>query len=192
MLDQKKKKGKPIQSQTSQDMEKMGLWDLYQNSIKVSRTFTQYSISDKFRYTLEEDDSFYLAYFPPFYKDEKLYHFHSTDALLTFLMSGYDLKKIEVKNNNIFAALSLLDEKVLLFTFPETLFLRLIVGDEILEEEIEGYSTIAFYRAGRMRGFRVLEFEEINQLFVKWLEKYVYDLLGGVGRQESYTKSYII
>jgi len=167
-------------------IEESGLYSLYSTPIRISQS----SIPDKFRYTLEEEDGFYLPYFPPFYKDGKLYHFHPTDALFTFLMSGYSPKRVEVKGSNIFAALSLSDEKILLFTFPETFILKFILDDETFEEEIDGYSTITFYRAGRMRGFRVLEFEEINQLFVKWLEKYVYDLLGRVGRQESYTKSY--
>jgi len=187
MQDLRRGKEKTFPKRCSRAIGESDLYGLYSTPM-----ISYPSITGKFRYTVEEDEDFYLSYFPPFYNEGKLYHFYSTDALLTFLMIGYNLERMEVRSDNIFAALSLSDERVRLFTYPDTFVLRFRSDEEALEMKIEGYSTIAFYRDGRMRGFRVLELKEINQLFVKWLEKYVSDLLGRIGRQESYTKSYVI
>jgi hypothetical protein len=126
-------------------------------------------LSKNFYYVDDEE----FPYFPPFYKDGKLNHFYPTDALLTFLMCEYDLKKIKILEENFYAILTRQDEIIYHHTKPDKLIIRLTKREEPIDFEINIFSTKVLYKTRGMKRARVLELYEINDIFSYWLVEYL-------------------
>ena len=125
----------------------------------------------------EED----ISYFPPFYSDGKLLHFNQTDALLTFLMLGYELENININEEELSAKLIYNDlrEKVHMLTKPDTFLLKFnIDNNDLLRYEVEGYSTKVRYKTPEMKKYKPFKLPEINDLFISYLTEHLNRLMG--------------
>jgi hypothetical protein len=122
-----------------------------------------------------EDEYDEIPYFPPYYNGEirKLVHFNQYDALLTFLMFGYDLKKIKFLGQEFYAFLNYEKEKIYLHTEPDIILLELRSGNEVENLEIDGFYTKVLYKLPRMKKAKVLELYEINNIFNEWMKSYL-------------------
>jgi len=139
----------------------------------------------------EEDE---IEYIPPFYSDYKLYHFNLTDAIMTFQLCGYEVERIKISKQSLYAKLRYADERIYLFTMPDTFFIRLKSyddenksneSDEDVEIiEVEGFSTAAFYKLGRSKKIRILELPEITPIFVNYMKRYLYLLYSRLYSEE--------
>jgi len=123
----------------------------------------------------DEDEYDEIPYFPPYYNGEvrKLVHFNQYDALLTFLMLGYDLKKIKFLDEEFYAFLSYEKEKIYLHTEPGIILLKLRSGNELEKLEIDGFYTKVLYKLPGMKKAKVLELYEINNIFKEWIKSYL-------------------
>jgi hypothetical protein len=122
-----------------------------------------------------EDEYDEIPYFPPYYngKIRKLVHFNQYDALLTFLMFGYDLKKIKFLDEEFYALLNYEKEKIYLHTEPDIILLELRSGNEVEKLEIDGFYTKVLYKLPGMKKAKVLELYEINNIFNEWMKSYL-------------------
>jgi len=131
------------------------------------------------------DDEDVVDYFLPFYENGKLKHFYLTDALITFQLCGYEIKKLKCSRRSLYAKLAYADERIYLFTIPEFFIFKVSLvnekneNDENNDEEIEakigvdGFSTIAFYKSTFSKKLRILELPEINYIFFHYMKEYI-------------------
>jgi hypothetical protein len=116
-------------------------------------------------------------FFVPFYAGGRLYHINDTDALLLFLMSGYEIKKLKILDEERFKVIldNDMDEIIYQYTKPDKFGIRLTINDkeDPLYFEIDGYSTKVLYKTRGMKRPKLLELEEINDIFVDLLTEYV-------------------
>ncbi|MDT7859035.1 MAG: hypothetical protein RQ930_03300 [Candidatus Aenigmarchaeota archaeon] len=124
-------------------------------------------------YYYDDDDDVRFQYFPPFYDNGKLNHFYPTDALLTFLMCEYELKKIKILGRKFYAVLTREGEIIYQYTRPDSFFLNFRFDDE--DESyfylIDGFSTRVLYKTHGMKKPKILELYEINPIFINKMKE---------------------
>jgi len=135
-----------------------------------------------------------IVYFPPFYEGYRFYHFNEMDVVIMLQLCGYEIVKFMPSGRSFYAKLAYSNERIYLFTMPDNFVIRFKVEDsekkkdenknienetkneeeiEEIEIEIDGFSTIAFYRLSGSDEFRVLKLPEINGIFIDHLLKYL-------------------
>jgi hypothetical protein len=132
-------------------------------------------------------------FFVPFYANGRLHHINDTDALLLFLMSGYEIKKFKIVDKERFKVILANEHEIIYqYTKPEKFGVSLIIDDkeDPLYLEIDGYSTRVLYKTRGMKRPELLELEEINDIFVGWLTEYLKINLEMLSR-EDYKNMYI-
>ena len=146
------------------------------NSFSLNSSLEVKEVSLKSKgYFGDIDDESEINYFPPYYSDGKLYHFYPTDALMTFLWCGYEIVKIKHWKRAFYTKLAYQDERIYLFTRPDSFIIRFInVNDEknVREIKVRGFSTIAFYKLSRSKKLKILDLPEINDIFISCMKEY--------------------
>jgi len=123
------------------------------------------------------DDGGEFDFFVPFYAKGRLHHINATDALLLFLMSGYEIKNFKIVDEERFKVILANDigETIYQYTKPERFGVSLIIDDkeDPLYLDIDGYSTRVLYKTRGMERPEILELEEINDIFVDWITQFI-------------------
>jgi hypothetical protein len=122
------------------------------------------------------DDGGEFDFFVPFYVKDRLYHINATDALILFLMSGYEIKKFKIVDEERFKVILANEHEIIYqYTKPEKFGISLIIDgkEDPLYLEIDGYSTRVFYKTRGMKKPKLLELEEINDIFVDWITEFI-------------------
>jgi len=124
-----------------------------------------------------DEDMAEFEFFVPFYAHGRFYHLNRTDVLLLFLMTGYEIKKLKILDEERFKVILDNEEGEIIYqhTKPNKFGIRLIINDkeDPLYLEIDGYSTKVLYKTRGMKKPKLLELEEINDIFVDLLTEYV-------------------
>jgi hypothetical protein len=145
------------------------------NSLSSLSTFKALSEEN---YNVADEE---IPYFFPFYMNGRLFHFYPTDALLTFLMSEYELKRTKISGKSFYAILANEYEIIYHHTKPDKFTIRFnIVNIEgyTIDLEVDGYSTKVLYKTRGMKRPKLLELDEINVIFVNWMREYLTRLYG--------------
>jgi hypothetical protein len=127
-----------------------------------------------------DDEGEDFEFFVPFYAEDSFHHLNSTDVFLLFLMFGYDIiKEFKILDGGRFEVILANDigEIIYQYTEPEKfgIYLDLIISNKrkSVYLEIDGYSTKVFYKTRGMRRPKLLELEEISDIFVDWVTEYL-------------------
>jgi len=92
---------------------------------------------------------------------------------MTFLWCGYEIVKIKPSERKFYAKLAYQDERIYLFTRPDSFIMKIIDENDEEEIEIPGFSTKAFYKLSRSKKPKILDLPEINDIFVNCMKEYI-------------------
>jgi hypothetical protein len=137
------------------------------NSLSSLSTFKALSEEN---YSVVDEE---IQYFFPFYMNGRLFHFYPTDALLTFLMFDYELKRIKISGKSFYVILANEYEIIYHHTKPDKFIIRFNIEGYTIDLEVEGYSTKVLYKTRGMKRPKLLELDEINVIFVNWMREYL-------------------
>jgi hypothetical protein len=137
------------------------------NSLSSLSTFK--ALSEENYNVVDEE----IPYFFPFYMNGRLFHFYPTDALLTFLMFDYELKRIKISGKSFYAILANEYEIIYHHTKPDDFIIRFNIEGDTIDLEIDGFSTKVLYKTRGMKRPKLLELEQINDIFDDWFAEYL-------------------
>jgi hypothetical protein len=160
------------------------------NLLLFDKTIGIRTLSNYYYYG-DDDDDVRFQYFPPFYDNGKLNHFYPTDALMTFIMCGYDLKRIKFSGEKFRAVLTYEDETIYHYTKPDEFIIRISIEGDYINLKVDGFSTKVLYKTHGMEKPKLLKLYEINPIFISWMKEYLTTLFRRRASGEDYKGTYI-